>query len=853
MTEEQVFLAAVELADPAERTTYLDEACGRDVDFRRQVEELLAAHFKPGPFLDEPFARQMAAGLATPISLNTASMPGAGGGEAEPALEKTDKETNDLPFLQPSTRADALGRIGHYEVLEVLGKGGFGIVLRAFDETLQRVVALKVLAPVLAATSSARKRFLHEARSSAQVRHENVVQVYAVEEQPLPYLVMEFIPGETLQKRLDRVGSLETPEIVRIGRQLAEGLAAAHAQGLVHRDIKPGNILLETVGREVNVEAGRWRVEGEDPPATCHAPPATRVKITDFGLARAADDASLTQSGVLSGTPMYMAPEQAKGEAIDDRADLFSLGSVMYVMATGRPPFRASTTFGVLRRVAEDQPRPIREVIPEVPEWLGDIIGKLHAKKPDDRFHSAREVADLLRDEGGGMRDEKRPKHDSVSSLIPHPSSLRGWPAAAAILLLLLGGLSITEATGVTDVRGTVIRLVSPEGTLVVEVDDPGVSVKIDGSDVVITGAGTKEIRLRPGKYTVEASKDGQVVRQELVTVTKDGREVVRVSQEPPPDTKAAQAAQVSQVAAWERAVAALPATKQAEAVAARLKELNPGFDGRVQPTIENGAVTGLAFETEHVRDIAPVRACTKLKSIDCCGGRRDYHIQGLLVDLSPLRGLPLTNVRIITSPVSDLSPLSGMALTHLHVERTQVSNLTPLKGMPLRALNLYSTPVADLTPLAGMPLVTLLATHTQVSDLSPLKGLPLENLQYSWTGVADLTPLTGMPLRVLACDGTPVTDLSPVAGLPLATLHCGSSKVTDAGLERFKDCKDLTYLALNDTQVSDAGLAYLKDYTNLKEFRADGTKVTGAGIDELKKTLPKCTIRWDGGVIMPR
>ena len=139
----------------------------------------------------------------------------------------SDDEDSALDFLQPSTRPDSLGRIGHYEVLEVLGQGGFGIVFRAFDETLQRVVAIKVLAPQMAATSPARKRFLREARSSAKVRHENVVQVYAVEEQPLPYLVMEFIPGETLQQRLDRTGPLEAPEVAadrpadrgRVGRR----------------------------------------------------------------------------------------------------------------------------------------------------------------------------------------------------------------------------------------------------------------------------------------------------------------------------------------------------------------------------------------------------------------------------------------------------------------------------------------------------------------------------------------------------------------------------------------------------------------------------------------------------------
>ena len=253
----------------------------------------------------------------------------------------------------------------------MLGRGGFSIVVRAFDEVLQRVVAIKIMAPQLAATSPARRRFLREARAAAAVRHDNVVGIYAVEEQPIPYLVMEYIAGETLQQRLDRIGPLDVPEVLRIGVQVARGLAAAHARGLIHRDIKPSNILLETgVG--------------------------SAVKITDFGLARAADDASLTQSGYVAGTPLYMAPEQARGETVGQQADLFSLGSVLYVMCSGRPPFRASTTLAVLKRVAEDTPRPIPEIIPEVPDWLCALIARLHAKQPAERVQSAAEVAGLL-------------------------------------------------------------------------------------------------------------------------------------------------------------------------------------------------------------------------------------------------------------------------------------------------------------------------------------------------------------------------------------------------------------------------------------------------------------------------
>ena len=287
----------------------------------------------------------------------------------------------DLGFLQPPGRPDALGSLGHYEVLEVIGRGGFGIVFRAFDKTLERVVAIKVLAPEMAATSPARKRFLREARAAAQVRHENVVQIHAVEEQPLPYLVMDFVQGETLQQLLDRTGPLDAAEVVAIGRQVAEGLAAAHAAGLIHRDVKPANVLIE-------------------------GGPRPRAKITDFGLARAADDASVTQSGVVAGTPLYMSPEQARGDALDHRTDLFSLGSVLYTIAAGRPPFRAGSALAILKRVAEEEPRPIPEVIPETPPWLCRVIARLMAKDPAERFQTSAEAAAAL--EAGPAGPEAR-------------------------------------------------------------------------------------------------------------------------------------------------------------------------------------------------------------------------------------------------------------------------------------------------------------------------------------------------------------------------------------------------------------------------------------------------------------
>ena len=436
MSERDIFTAARVLTDPAARSAYLDGACGGDPALRSRVEALLRAHDQPNSLLDHPAVpARNPAPEATQALEGTSEPAGAVSQTSDGDTSPADDEA--LTFLAPPTRPDSLGRLGHYEVLQVLGKGGFGIVFRAFDETLQRVVAIKMMSAELAATSPARKRFLREARAAARVRHEHVVQIYAVEEQPIPYLVMEYIPGGTLQQKLDTTGPLETPEMMRLAVQIARGLAAAHGQELIHRDIKPANILLE---------------QGVEP----HA------KLTDFGLARAADDASLTQSGVLAGTPLYMAPEQAEGKTIDQRADLFSLGSVFYVMLSGRPPFRAAGTMAVLRRVCEDTPRPIRDIIPEVPGWLCAIVARLHAKNPEDRFRTAAEVADLLARHLAHMqqpqqapmpapvltptvefRDPSRSPGAPEQRTAPARRGRKALAVAAAALLLLAAGIPI--------------------------------------------------------------------------------------------------------------------------------------------------------------------------------------------------------------------------------------------------------------------------------------------------------------------------------------------------------------------------------------------------------------------------
>jgi eukaryotic-like serine/threonine-protein kinase len=328
-----------------------------------------------------------------------------------------DCDVVSLDFLEPAGHPELLGRIGRYDVERMIGAGGMGVVLKGFDTELHRVVAIKVLAPRLAASGAARRRFTREAQAAAAVVHEHVIPIYNVEtDGELPYLVMQFVPGKSLQARVDENGPLDTKDVLRIARQAAAGLGAAHAQGLVHRDVKPANILLE---------------ESVD-----------RVLLSDFGLARTVDDATLTRTGILTGTPHYMSPEQAEGQPVDRRSDLFSLGSVIYFMCTGRPPFRADSPMAVLNRICHEPHRPIDEVNPDVPTQLADIVDRLLAKDPAQRFATVQEVearcAALLADIQQGRRMRQRTwlrrmnrNRDMIKRV--------GIGAAAAILCIGLG------------------------------------------------------------------------------------------------------------------------------------------------------------------------------------------------------------------------------------------------------------------------------------------------------------------------------------------------------------------------------------------------------------------------------
>jgi serine/threonine protein kinase/WD40 repeat protein len=425
------------------------------------------------------------------------------GGTASWAGPSADKE--EYAFLAPAEKPDEIGRLGSYRVLRVLGTGGMGVVFEAEDTQLRRKVALKVMKPAVAERPSARQRFLREARAAAAIEHDHIVPIYQVgEDRGVPFLAMQLLAGTSLAALVQKAGHLTPAQVLRIGRQLAEGLAAAHERGLVHRDIKPGNIWIE--------------------PAH-----GGRVKILDFGPARPqspdqerGDEPVVTESGDVVGTPSYMAPEQARGAKIDGRADLFSLGCVLYELATGKRPFAGTGPLALLTSLAVDTPRPPADF--GVPAELSDLILRLLEKDPAKRTASATQVAQQL------AELERKPPSPLPE---PSPRRRRSLPRAVAATLLLATGLA----------AAVIIAIHTGEGTVVIDTDDPDVVVSIRraGEEIDILDKKSKQqATLNTGTYQVKlvgGDPEALTLETQEFTLKRGNRVIVKVTRNGPTPT----------------------------------------------------------------------------------------------------------------------------------------------------------------------------------------------------------------------------------------------------------------------------------------------------------------------------
>ena len=305
--------------------------------------------------------------------------------------------------------------IGRYQIVEEIASGGQATVYRARDADLERVVALKVLHPHLSADPQYLERFLREARMAASLNHPNVVIIYEVGRDGQHFIAMELLP-QSLHSLIHAEGSLPVDRAMDICRQTALGLQSAHEQGIIHRDIKPQNILLGSDGT---------------------------AKVTDFGIARAADLSTMTRTGMLMGTPHYMSPEQAKGGRVDTRTDVYSMGCVLYQMLMGEVPFKADTPLAVIRQHIEERPRPVRSVRSEVPAAVERVVARCMEKDPGRRYQTPQQIALALEQASVGTvpvrprsepaPPERKPSPEAASP--PEagvaPTPVRKPPAAA--------------------------------------------------------------------------------------------------------------------------------------------------------------------------------------------------------------------------------------------------------------------------------------------------------------------------------------------------------------------------------------------------------------------------------------
>jgi WD40 repeat protein/serine/threonine protein kinase len=418
-----------------------------------------------------------------------------GGGGPGGTLTRDGSSPCDFDLAEmfaPPQAADELGRLGSYRVLGVLGRGGMGVVLLAEDLKLGRRVALKVMLPRLIARDSGKQRFLREARAAARLRHDNMVVIHHVDEdRGIPFLAMEYLEGETLDSRLKRVGRLPLEEMLRIGTQLAHGLAAAHQCGLIHRDVKPGNIWLE---------AG-----------------SGRVKLLDFGLVRAREeDGRLTGDGGWLGTPAYMAPEQVLDPSnVEPAADLFSLGCVLYEMSTGAAPFAAGDAISVKINGQRRPPTPPDMHNVALPAAFTNLVLRLLSPEPDRRGAGAAAVAAEL---------------ERIVRPAAAPRRLRPrWLWAAGLLLPLVLGLA-----------GVILVLRTPAGEVTVETDDPNIELTARGPDLVRIRDlknGTV-LTLDAGKYTLAMADDPDGLTVDLpdgpVVLRRAGAKVVTITRRRP-------------------------------------------------------------------------------------------------------------------------------------------------------------------------------------------------------------------------------------------------------------------------------------------------------------------------------
>ncbi len=499
------------------------------------LSDALRAGAKAAPHPDEPVLQKLLERSKASLVKPGEEIDGAAAESEESQIPHAVAMSEIVALLGKPESPDEIGRLGGYRVLRELGHGGMGAVFEAEDVKLERQIALKVMKPKIAKNPRHRQRFLREAKAAAKVESDFVCPIYQVgEENGVPFIAMPFLKGEPLGAHLKRGERLPIREVVRIGKEVAEGLSAAHEAGLIHRYIKPANIWLET--------------QRAGPP---------RARILDFGLARSYNDAHITKSGAILGTPAFISPEQARGDKhVDARADLFSLGCVLYALCSGEQPFKGKSTIEVLMALATLDPWPLHEISSAIPKSLSDLILQMLAKQPEDRPATAKDVIEALVKIEHALLETpadttltnvtlKPAKSKNTNTLTPKGNAqtiTQIMPRAATpsapprrsfgfLAIIAFGAFACILALA----GGGGYYIVTDKGTIEIRTEDEKVTVSLlkNGQEIeILAGKSGQTWAIRTGDYTISLKDDpnGQYFAlPEKFVLNRDGVQVVTV------------------------------------------------------------------------------------------------------------------------------------------------------------------------------------------------------------------------------------------------------------------------------------------------------------------------------------
>lgn len=779
------------------------------------------------------------------------------------AFEETDSPKEDegdevIRFGPPFEPGD-LGSLGPYRIVKQLGKGGMGAVFLALDPRLNRKLAMKVMQPKYAKNQESKSRFINEAQAAALISHDHIVTIYEANEYDgIPYIAMQYLKGYPLDQYLRTKGTPGLTQSLRIIRETASGLAAAHANGLIHRDVKPANLWLEA--------------------------PEGRVKILDFGLAKnIGKDAKLTHSGAMLGTPGYVSPEQARGLPVNHATDIFSLGVVFYRLCTGKMPFNGSNVMAILMALATEEPPPVQELAPELPSDVAALIHKMLAKEPKDRPSSAAEVVWEIRSIQDKLKGNAGPKSETGMKVqtqyvyVPVSTSSGNNPFAE------LASDSYTDnplnqdeevAAGKSPWRTTAIVTASCLGTLLAVVLAANWIISI-------------------------ANREPEVQEEKFKVVQKDEEKILS------PAEREAEKSKLRQAVEYAMSVGGRVTINDDEYPVQVLALLPNEFVIREVSFFGNQLITeeglkvfegittieSLNFSNSFITDkgLAIFRDCSKLRELRLNSTKISDNGLSAFRNCKGLEVLTLEGVGITDAGLAHFAGCKKLRQLEVHTTGSIINGLKYFSGCnELRHLSLQAMPSISESQLLGFKNCSKLTilrlkdidvtgdTLEQFTSMPELKELSIASAELTDNGLAPFRESKQLVVLILKCPKVTDAGLSHFQGVDqirhlsllevdstglcleyfsrstsMTDLELNYSPAFDQHMANLRNFSKLNTLSLSETQVTDESLQYLKPMSNLTQLRLKNTNISGVKFSELANLKRLTFLELDGSPVV--